>query len=167
MSLVFLGRQFLECSATQWVSRRSPPTLVAPYTKERRRNNGRSLTLQVGRVRLDSESQATSMGQLFILRILSSSDHRSQAESNGHCNLTFNRGDVWMAYPIERTTKRGMTRTVGYRIRTAEYGVTKVTSSVYHKLLPNRKVVIISSTVFGLRVEHVVRTARHDDDEAE
>ena len=33
-------------------------------------NKCRSLTLQVGRIRLDSESQATSLGQLFMRRSL-------------------------------------------------------------------------------------------------
>ena len=36
-------------------------------------NNCRSLTLRVGRIGLDSESQATSMGQLFMRRSLTRS----------------------------------------------------------------------------------------------
>lgn len=67
-------------------------------------------------------------------------------------------------YSIERTNKWGVTRTVGYLIRTAEYGEVKVSSDVYHKLLPNRKVVLIASTVFGLRVHRVVRMACVGDD---
>ena len=47
-------------------------------------NNCRSLTLRVGRIWLDSESQATSMGQLFMRRSLANAGKfGSSAESVG------------------------------------------------------------------------------------
>lgn len=103
-------------------------------------------------------SLVASFGSAFVLRWTLRWDRIEKADRR---QMTL---FIESAYPIERTNKWGMTRTVGYRIRTAEYGVTNITSSVYRKLLPNRKLIVIASTIFGLRVERVMRTVRHDDD---
>ena len=78
---------------------------------------------------------------------------------------------VESAYPLETEFGSesgfllwGRTVTHGYEIRTTEFGHSQVTSEVYHKLLSNRRVLVIASTVHGFKIHKVIRTARHGED---
>jgi uncharacterized tellurite resistance protein B-like protein len=72
---------------------------------------------------------------------------------------------VESAYPLESTNhETGRTRVVGYQFRTTEYGCVRVRSSIYHKVRPNRWAVVVASTVYGLKIAKVIRTARPTED---
>ena len=72
---------------------------------------------------------------------------------------------VESAYPLEsRNPDTGRTRVVGYEFRTTEYGCVRVPSSIYRKVRPNRWAVVVASTVYGLRIASVIRTARPTED---
>lgn len=72
---------------------------------------------------------------------------------------------VESAYPLERTNRKtGRTTVVGYEFRVAQFGYVRVRSSIYHKVRPNRWAVVVASTVYGLRIAKVIRTARPTED---
>ena len=72
---------------------------------------------------------------------------------------------VESAYPLKRTDhETGRTNVIGYELRTTEFGHVRVSSSVYHGLMPNRRVLVVASTVYGLKIDRVIRTARDGED---
>jgi len=72
---------------------------------------------------------------------------------------------VESAYPLERTNREtGRTRVVGYEFRVARFGHVRVRRSIYYKVRPNRWAVVVASTVYGLKIAKVIRTARPTED---
>jgi uncharacterized tellurite resistance protein B-like protein len=58
----------------------------------------------------------------------------------------------------------GRTRKGAYEFRTTEFGCVRVPSRIYYKVRPNRWAVVVASTVYGLKIANVIRTARPTED---
>ena len=58
----------------------------------------------------------------------------------------------------------GRTRKGAYEFRTTEFGCVRVPSRIYYKVRPNRWAVVVASTVYGLKIAKVIRTARPTED---
>ena len=58
----------------------------------------------------------------------------------------------------------GRMRGGAYEFRVARYGCVRVPSSIYHKVRSRTWVVVVASTVYGLKITKVIRTARPGED---